>query len=268
MKLPFGRSKGAPSLKTPDDKMTLTEHLAELRTHIIRAGLAVVVGVVVIMAFYDPILRFLLRPYVSLCGRRPDLCDPDAKLIALGPLSGLSTRLSIATYGGILLALPVILWQLWRFIVPALHAKEKKYAIPFILSSIALFALGGYVAYWTLDKALEFLISWQGSEVQEIYPVDKYVSLIGAMIAAFGLAFEFPVLLVFLQIVGVLSPQTLVRQWRYALVIIFAIAAVITPSGDPYSMLALAVPMSVFYIVSIVIGRAVQKRKRASEAAA
>ena len=136
------------------------------------------------------------------------------------------------------------------------------------MSSVGLFALGGYVAYWTLDKALEFLISWQGSEVQEIYPVDKYVSLIGAMIAAFGLAFEFPVLLVFLQIVGVLSPQTLVRQWRYALVIIFAIAAVITPSGDPYSMLALAVPMSVFYIVSIVIGRVVQKRKRASEAAA
>ena len=166
------------------------------------------------------------------------------------------------------MALPEILWQLWRFIVPALHAKEKKYAIPFILSSIALFALGGYVAYWTLDKALEFLISWQGSEVQEIYPVDKYVSLIGAMIAEFGVALWFPVLLGYVQIGWVLSPQTLFVNGRYALVIIFAIAAVITPSGDAYSMLALAVPMSVFYIVSIVIGRVVQKRKRASEAAA
>jgi sec-independent protein translocase protein TatC len=166
------------------------------------------------------------------------------------------------------LALPIIMWQIWRFIVPALHTKEKKYAIPFILSSVVLFAMGAAVAYWTLTPALDFLISWSGSGVKANFQVSKYVSLVGLMIAVFGITFEFPVLLVFLQLVGVLTPQTLMKQWRYSTVIIFVIAAVITPSGDPYSMMALALPMVIFYIVSIVIGVVVQRRKRANQAAA
>ena len=106
------------------------------------------------------------------------------------------------------------------------------------------------------------------SDVKANFQVSKYVSLFGLMIAAFGVTFEFPVLLVFLQIVGVLTPQTLLKQWRYATVIIFVIAAVITPSGDPYSMMALAIPMIVFYLISVVIGKVVQKRRLAAEAAA
>jgi sec-independent protein translocase protein TatC len=266
MKLPLTGNK-RPKLASPDDRMTLVEHLAELRVRIIRALLAVVVGIIVLIALYDPVLRFLKRPYTDLCKSKPaGYCS--GQLSSLGPLDGLSTRLAICTYGGIILALPVLMWQIWRFIVPALHAKEKKYAIPFVASSVSLFLLGAFLAYWTLGKALEFLINWSGEGVQQIYPVGKYISLVGLMIAAFGVAFQFPVLLVFLQLVGVLSPQTLVKQWRYATVIIFFIAAVITPSGDPYSMLALAVPMTVFYGISIVIGLGVQKRKRAAEAAA
>ena len=98
--------------------------------------------------------------------------------------------------------MPVILWQIWRFIVPALHAKEKRYAIPFILSSVALFVLGGLLAYLTLEKALEFLIAWSGDDVSALFQVSKYVSLVGLMVAAFGIGFQFPVLLVFLQLVG------------------------------------------------------------------
>lgn len=265
MKLPFKSAK--PTLQGPEDRMTLTQHLAELRVRIIRSMLAVVLGIIVILAFYDPVLRFLLRPYNDLCEERgPDFCV--AVLQSLGPLEAFSTRLSISTYGGILLALPVLLWQIWRFIVPALHAKEKRYAIPFVASSVLLFALGALVAYWTLDKALEFLISWGGEEVKANFQVSKYVSLVGLMVAAFGIAFEFPVLLVFLQLVGVLTPQTLAKGWRYAILVIFVIAAVITPSGDPYSMMALAGPMSLFYLISILIGLMFQKRKRQREAAA
>jgi sec-independent protein translocase protein TatC len=247
--------------------MTLTEHLAELRSRVMRAVLAVAVGVIIVMAAYDPVLRFLLKPYNRLCTERgPSFCV--AQLQSLGPLEAFSARLSISMYGGIILALPVVMWEIWRFIVPALHAKEKKYAIPFVLATVGLFALGGFVAYWSLDKALEFLISWGGSEVKANFQVSKYISLVGLMVAAFGVAFEFPVLLVFLQIVGVITPQALLRGWRYAIMIIFVIAAVITPSGDPYSMLAMAIPMSVFYMFSIVIGLMFQKRKRAAEAAA
>lgn len=264
MKLPFKRS-GRPKLSSPDDRMTLTEHLAELRTRIIRSLLAVVVGIIVLLALYDNVLEFLRKPYEKLCDKKPNL---KCELQFIGPLEGFTTRLSISTYGGIIIALPVIMWQIWRFIVPALHAKEKRYAIPFVLSSVVLFLLGAVVAYWTLTPALDFLISWSGSGVNANFQVSKYVSLVGLMIAVFGITFEFPILLVFLQLVGVLTPQTLVKQWRYSTLIIFVIAAVITPSGDPYSMMALAIPMMLFYVIATVIGFVNQRRKRAAEAAA
>jgi sec-independent protein translocase protein TatC len=266
MKTPFSKDD-RPTAATPDDQMTLTEHLAELRVRIIRALLAVTIGIVVILAFYNPLLDFLLRPYRNLCELQPTYCElSDGNIISTDAVAGFTTRLSVALYGGILLALPVIMWQIWQFIVPALHAREKKYAIPFILSSIVLFILGGLVAYLTLEKALEFLISWSGEAVQTIYAVDKYIRLVGLMIAAFGISFEFPVLLVFLQNVGVLTPQTLIKGWRYAILTVFVIAAVITPSGDPYSMLALALPMSLFYLLSVLIGYLFQRRKRAAGA--
>lgn len=265
MKLPFSDSAEQKKLKTPDDRMTLTEHLAELRTRIIRACLAVVVGIIILLAFYDQVLKFMRQPYVDLCKNNTKITCGNLQFI--GPLEGFTTRLSICTYGGIILAMPVIMWQIWKFIVPALHEKEKNYAVPFILSSVGLFLLGAAVAYWTLTPALDFLISWAGKDVQANFQVSKYVSLFGLMVAAFGITFEFPVLLVFLQLVGVLTPQTLMKQWRYAIVIIFVIAAVITPSGDPYSMMALAGPMTLFYGISIIIGRVAQKRKLAREAA-
>jgi sec-independent protein translocase protein TatC len=262
MKLPFRRST-APKLAGPEDRMTLTEHLGELRSRIIRCLLAVVLGIIIILAAYDWVLDFLLEPYRDLCFERPELCElSNGNVISISPLEGFATRLSISTYGGILLALPVLMWQIWRFIVPALHAKEKKYAIPFVASSVALFALGGYIAYWTLGKALEFLITWAGEDVQSTFRVSEYIRLVGLMVAAFGIAFEFPVLLVALQLIGILTPQTLLKGWRYAIMAIFVIAAVITPSGDPYSMLALALPMTLFYMISILIGYVVQRRRR------
>jgi len=258
------RRKPKTKMVSPDDRMTLTEHLAELRSRIIRSLLAVVLGVIVLLALYDQVLNFLRGPYNQLCADNKQVqCD----LIFIGPLEGLTTRLQICTYGGIILALPVILWQVWRFIVPALHKNEKQYAIPFIFSAIILFLLGAVIAYYTLTPALDFLISWAGSGVKAQFTVSKYVSLVGLMMAVFGIAFEFPVLLVFLQLVGVLTPQVLMKGWRYAIMIIFVIAGVITPSGDPYSMLALAIPMSLFYLISIVIGLLFQKRRRAAEAA-
>jgi sec-independent protein translocase protein TatC len=268
MKLPF-RGGGKPRLTGPEDRMTLTEHLRELRSRIIRSMLAVVLGIIIVLAAYDWVLDFLLEPYRSLCADRPNLCElSGGNVISISPLEGFATRLSISTYGGIILALPVLMWQIWRFIVPALHAKEKKYAIPFVASSVSLFALGAYLAYWTLEKALEFLITWAGSDVQSTFRVSEYIRLVGLMIAAFGIAFEFPVLLVALQLIGIITPQTLLKGWRYAIMAIFVIAAVITPSGDPYSMLALALPMSLFYMISILIGYLVQRRRRANAAEA
>jgi sec-independent protein translocase protein TatC len=153
------------------------------------------------------------------------------------------------------------LWQIWRFIVPALSKKEKNYAIPFIASSVILFGLGCYLAYWTLDKALEFLISWSGSDVTQAYQVTKYINLVVMMMLAFGVGFLSPVLLVFLQLVSVVTPRTLIRNWRYAVMGIFVSAAVITPSGDPISLLALAVPLTVLYLVAVLVGWLLTRRR-------
>lgn len=241
--------------------MTLTEHLAELRTRIIRAALAVTIGMVLIIVFYEQVYDFLLGPYRDLCEAKPeDFCTAD--LFAFSPTEGFSARLRIGMYGGVILALPVILWQIWRFVVPALEAKEKRYAIPFVLSSVVLFSLGGTLAYFTIGRALEFLIAWSGEEVNQAFAIDKYVGLFGLMIFAFGIGFLLPVLLVFLQLVNAVQPRTLLGAWRYAIVGIFVLAALITPSGDPVTLMMLAGPMIAMYFIAVLIGFGVMRRRR------
>ncbi len=242
------------------DTMTLTEHLAELRVRIIRSALAVAIGMVLIIAFYDQVLDFLLRPYVDLCTNKPqDFCDPE--LFIFSPTEGLATRVRVGLYGGIVVALPVILWQVWRFIVPALNAKEKKWAVPIIVVSITLFVAGGALAYFTIAQALDFLIGWAGEGVGQVFSVQSYVSLIGLMIFAFGLGFMLPVFVFGLQAVGVITPRRLLASWRIALVVIAVIAAVITPSGDPVTMALLGVPMVALYFLAILLGWLVVRRR-------
>ena len=248
-------------VRRPDDEATLTEHLGELRFRIIRSLLAVAIGMILVLLQYERLLRFLTEPYRNLCAERKDFAC-DGTLYGLGPLDGLAARMRISVYGGLILALPVIMWQIWRFVAPALHRKEKKYAVGFVASSVVLFALGGYIAYWTLDKALEFLISWSGTDVEQAYQITKYVNLVFTMVLAFGIGFLFPVLLVFLQLVEVVTPAQLVKQWRWAIMLIFLTAAVITPSGDPVSLFALSLPMCLLFAVSVCIGYAVAWRRR------
>ena len=256
---------GFRSSASKTSSMSLGDHLGELRMRLIRSILAVALGAAAILAFYDPVLRFLTRPYRNLCAERSDF-NCDGSLFALGPLDGLSARMKIAGYGGLILALPVLLWQIWRFIVPALSNKEKKYTIPFIASSVVLFASGCALAYWTLARALEFLISWSGTDVNQAFQITKYVSLVTLMILAFGVGFLTPLLIVFLQLAGVLTPRTLLKQWRIAIVAIFFTAAVITPSGDPITLMALGLPLTLLYFVAIFIGfLATRKRTRQAD---
>lgn len=245
---------------TNDGAMSMMDHLRELRQRIIRALLAVAVGTIVMLATYDPVKRWLTQPYRNLCSARPEFkCD--GSLFALGPLEGFTARLRVCAYGGLVLALPVVLWQIWRFIVPALNRREKRYAVPFIVSSVVLFAAGCSIAYWTIDKALEFLINWSGSDVTEAYRITDYIMLVVMMMLAFGVGFLSPVLLVFLQLVGAVQPRTLITQWRFAVMGIFVTAAVITPSGDPISLLALAVPLTVLFLLSVLVGWLITRRR-------
>lgn len=240
--------------------MTMIEHLSELRSRLVRSVLAIAVSTTVTLLYYEPILRFLTKPYRKVCASNQKF-NCDGTLFTLGPLDGLSARVRIAAYSGFIIALPIILWQIWRFVAPALAKRERRYAVSFIVSSILLFGLGCYLAYWTLDKALEFLISWSGTDVSQAFQIGKYVNLVLLMALAFGIGFLSPILIVFMQLAELVQPRTLVRQWRYAIMGIFVVAAVITPSGDPISLFALAIPMSILYALAVLVGWLVVRRR-------
>jgi sec-independent protein translocase protein TatC len=233
----------------PEGRMTVFEHLGELRRRLIICIVAVAVAATIVFIVAPEIISFLVTFYKNATNGSRNA------LVFTGPLDAFATRLKIAMYGGIVLASPVWLFQMWRFITPGLNPNEKKYAIPFIVSSIILFIMGGIVALLTLEPALNFLLKIGGSDLKPLLTADKYISLVSLMIVAFGLSFEFPVVLVFLLIARVLTTAQL-RHWRrYAAVIIVAFAAIITPSQDPYSLFAMAIPMYIFYEGSILIGR-------------
>lgn len=234
--------------------MTLVEHLTELRYRLVVSLLAVGVGMAVAFALYNHILDFLLDPY---CEILPP--GQDCTLVIRDPLEGFATRLRVAGWSGLFLASPVVLWQLWRFVTPGLHPKEKRYAVPFVASSILLFSLGGVLALVTFPRALDFLVSVGGDDVSTLFSPAPYLRLVVLMILAFGLAFEFPVLLVFLQLARVLTSRQLGTWRRAAVVLIFVIAAVITPSQDPWSLFAMAGPMYLFYETSILIGKLLKR---------
>lgn len=232
-------------------RMTVVEHLTELRRRIFISLLAITAGAVICFIFFGTILRFLLGPYTEITGRE--------SLIFTDPLEAFSTRLRVAGYGGLVLASPVVLWELWRFVTPGLYPREKRYAVPFVLSSIVLFVFGGFVAYQTLPRGLDFLLTIGGDELTPLLTAGKYLSLVSLMAIAFGVAFEFPVVLTFLLIARVLTTAQLRRWRRWVLLGIVTFAAVITPSADPYSQLLMAGPMYVFYEGVIVIGRILRR---------
>jgi sec-independent protein translocase protein TatC len=231
--------------------MTLGEHLAELRRRLIVAVLAFTAASVLTFVLYDHLLHFLQSPYCHVTSH--------CKLYVTGPLDGLSLRVKLAAYGGLFLSSPVLLWELWRFVTPGLHAGEKRYAVPFVACSLVLFASGVVLAYFTFPHALTFLAHIGGPTLQQIYDPNRYLGLIVALMAVFGITFEFPVILVSLELAGVLTPARLAAWRRWSIVLIVVVAALITPSGDPFSMLALAVPLYAFYELSILLGRVLRR---------
>lgn len=243
------------SAARPDpNAMTLFEHLAELRRRIIIAVVAVALGSIVAYWLFPHILSFFMHPY---CQTLPK--GQTCTLTVLSPLDNLTIRLKVAGFGGLFLASPIVLFEIWRFVTPGLRAQEKRYAIPFVAATIALFALGAYAALITYPHALAFFKSTGGPALKESYTADNYLGLIMLLMVAFGVTFEFPVVLVSLELAGVVKPAQLSRFRRPAIVVIVLFAAIVTPSSDPFSFLAMAVPMLLFYEGSILVGKALGK---------
>jgi sec-independent protein translocase protein TatC len=244
-----------------EGRMSMLEHLYELRDRIIKCAVAIAVGAVVAWFLYPQIFDILLDPYCDLQGASVD----DCLLLQTEPLEGFSVRLKIAGYGGIALAMPVLLWQIWRFVTPGLYTHEKKWAYPFVFAATALFLLGAGLAFYSLTPALEFLVNVGGEGLNQEFRPAPYFELITYMMLAFGVGFEFPIVLIFLQLAGILEAKTLRKHRRYALVGIVVLVAVITPSGDPYTLGILSIPMYLFYEASILIGMLLTRKRRREE---
>lgn len=250
-------------------RMTFIEHLSELRRRLIISLIAIACGFVACWVLYPQILDFLVAPYCEVVP--PDAEGLDApgscRLLVLDPLEPFSVRVSVAGYGGLALAMPILLWQGLRFITPGLYPRERRYTLAFVIAGALLFAGGVALAFWSIPRALGFLAQVGGDDLVSFFSPRRYLSFVVKMALAFGFAFEFPIILVFGQMVGFIPTRTLQRIRPWAVIGIVVVGAVITPSGDPFTLLAISVPMYAFYELSILFGVLRLRRKAREEAA-
>lgn len=241
--------------------MTVIEHLEELRHRLVVSVVAITVGAIAGWFLFGPFLNVVQHPFCDYVnGLDPRNRPPTGcRFVFGGPLDVFVVKLKVVVFLGLFIALPVVLYQLWAFIVPGLTGRERKLAVPFIASSMLLFALGALFAYVTLPKGLNFLLGFGGQQFVPLIDAGRFIGFVVLLTLAFGLSFEFPIVLVFLTLAGVLSSQRL-RAWRRpAILAITIFAAVITPSSDPYTMTAMAVPMILFYEAAIIVARLMKK---------
>ena len=262
------RLRRAPA--NPGAEMTILEHVAELRGRLVKSSVALLVTTL-ISAFllYDQTFRFITRSYCEIDPRYriTSAAGQSCGLLAQSPLEGLSIRIRLSLVLGLLFAMPVIAYQLWRFIAPGLKQTEKRFAIPFALATTLLFAGGVTIAFVTMPKAIGFLVAAGGEGLINFYAADRYLRFVMFMGLAFGLTFEFPLVLVFLSMAGILSSQAMLRAWRPAVALIIVVAAVVTPSQDPISLFSMAIPMWIFYFAAAGVARfLIEPRRRRRQA--
>jgi Tat protein translocase TatC len=254
-------------VRDPEATMTLVAHLTELRNRIAKALLALALGTVVGFLWYDHgLLAFLTEPYCSVPPQLRFQGSQDCQLVVLDVFGGVLLRLKVGVIAGAVLSSPFWLYQLWAFITPGLKRNEKRYTVAFVAASSTLFALGAVLAYVTLYKGLELLLGLAGDEVAFQLTAPDYLGFVISLLVAFGLSFELPLVLVALNLVGVLSHAALARSRRWIFFLTIVFAAFITPTQDPFTMLAMAVPMVLLFELAIQVARVVDKRRARREA--
>jgi sec-independent protein translocase protein TatC len=251
-----------PPPAPPDGSMTLYEHLRELRYRLIVATLAIVLGMIVAGFFYPQLFDLLTRPYYAgiddLKAKNPDAVTA---LVTNNLASPFTVALKICMVAGIVLTAPIWLYQLWAFVVPGLLAKEKKWALIFIGAATPLFLGGVAVGYIVLPKGITVLLGFTQSGVTNLQDINLFLSFLLRVMIVFGIAFVIPLFVVMLNIVGVVSAQQLRKYRVYVIFGTFVFGAAATPSTDPFSMLALAVPMSMLFIGAEIVAHILDRRK-------
>ncbi len=260
----------------PEDRMPFFAHLEELRKRIIRSLIAIGIGFLLTFNFSERILGLLKRPMTTnLTFQRtyPFLTTTrgqDVDLVFLAPAEAFWMHLKIAFFSGLLLATPFVLYQIWRFVEPGLLPREKRYILPFILLGTVFFFIGLLFCYYiVLPFALHFLLTYKTEHLKPMISIGNYVDFTVKFLLAFGAIFELPLLIGLASMMGLVTPQFLARNRKYAILFNFTIAAILTPTPDVFNQTLMALPMCLLYEVGILAAKLVGRRKReAAEEAA
>ncbi len=242
--------------------MTLFEHLRELRYRLIVASLAIIIGMIVAAFFYPQLLEILKHPYyVGI--EQLKINNPDATnlLVNDGIASPFTLAMKVCMVAGMVLTAPVWLYQLWAFIVPGLLAKEKKWALIFIGCATPLFVAGVALGYYIMPKGIAVLLGFTQSGITNLQNINTFLSFLLRVMVVFGVAFLIPLIVLMLNILGVIKAKQLAKARPYVIFGTFVFGAVATPSTDPFSMLALAIPMAMLFLVAEVIAHILDRRK-------
>jgi sec-independent protein translocase protein TatC len=251
-----------PPPTPPDGSMTLFEHLRELRYRLVIAVGAIIIGMIVSALFYDQLFDILRYPYdVAIADLKEKNPEQVTDLVNIGIASPFTLALKICAVSGLVLTAPIWLYQLWAFIVPGLLAKEKKWAIIFIGTATPLFLAGVAVGYLVMPKGISVLLGFTQDGVSNLQNINDFLSFLLRVMIVFGIAFLIPLVVLMLNIVGVIKASQLTKARVYVIFGTFIFGAIATPSTDPFSMLALAAPMTVLFLAAEAIAHVLDRRK-------
>jgi sec-independent protein translocase protein TatC len=249
--------------------MPLTEHLRELRSRLVKSGIAIGLGMVVGWIYYDQLFAWLSAPFEGAVNAAREQ-GRDVTLALTGVADPFVLQMQIAAIAGVILASPIWLYQIWRFVTPGLHKHERRWAIGFVAVAVPLFLAGVLMAYVVLPVGLQVLLGFTPENVENIVAVDRYLSFFIRMVIVFGVGFLVPLLLVLLNFAGVLSGKRLLGWWRWIILVVIIFAAVATPTGDPVNLLLLAGPILLLVMIAVGIAllndrRRARKRRNSGE---
>lgn len=228
-------------------KISMVQHLEELRKRLIVCLTAVVLSAVICFSYVDNILQLITRPV--------------GRLVFLKPTEAFFSRIEIALYGGVFLALPVIIFQVWRFVSPGLLKTERRYLFWLVPFSYLLFAAGAALAFFVvLPVGVSFLLAYGTEDIQPMISIGSYLSFVSMLLLAFGVVFQLPLVILFLTKMGLVTPDWLAAKRRHAIVVIFILAAILTPGPDIFSQFMMAIPTMLLYELSILLARFVARR--------
>jgi len=239
---------------TPDEKVTLMRHLEDLRRALLVSIIAIVIAAFASFYYSDQILAIIQKPLKDV--------GMGLSLVYIGVTEGFFVKMKLSLLAGLVIAFPVVAWELWSFIAPALYPQEKRYVYTLFPIILVLFVAGVLFAYFTLLKMVLAFMVYISGDLKPMITVDKYLSFVLTLTIPFGLVFELPVIVFFLTRIGILQASTLARNRKYALLAIFIVAAVLTPGPDPVSQTMMAVPVYLLYEISIWVAKLARPKNK------